>query len=88
LLDDRTKKRDEMKRSVPPTKRMRGCSGERKHKEKNKISKQEFLGQIKAILVDGTDLQVSVHRKGKSVFLDNLPVHPSNMGRGYQGKSK
>gem|GEM_PF-713248 len=40
-----------MKRSVGPTKRMRGCSGERKHKEKSKISKQEFLGQIKAVLL-------------------------------------
>lgn len=74
-----------MKRSLAPTRRMRGGVGERKHKEKNKISKREFLGQIRAVLVDGTNLQVSVHRKGKSVFLDGLPVHPSNEGRGIAG---
>ena len=54
-------------------------------KRKKKKSTVEFLGRLEAVLVDDTSLNVRVCRKGGNVFLDDLPIHPSNQGRGILG---
>lgn len=41
-------------------------------------SKKEFIGLLRLFLTTGEERRIYVHKYGRSIYLDQIIVHPSN----------